>query len=130
MSYKWEGTGEGGELSDCDAGLSLVKQKGKEAIRKYNHIITDSSAFLRKFQPGWWRALSQKWHTREDLRLTGMACIRTLGMLSCCPPRGMVIGKVATQVWIQRSSVNHTPTVGGLCTLRMVAPPEFRGNCF
>lgn len=88
MSYKWEGTGEGGELSDCDAGLSFVKQKGKEAIGKYNHIITDSSAFLRKFQPGWWRALSQKWHTREDLRLTGMACIRTLGMLSCCPPHG------------------------------------------
>ena len=39
MNYKWEGVGKGGEWSDHDAGLSLMKEKGKKGIGKYNHSL-------------------------------------------------------------------------------------------
>lgn len=39
LNYKWEGVGESGERSDRDAGLSLVKEKGKKGIGKYNHRL-------------------------------------------------------------------------------------------
>lgn len=39
LNYKWEGVGKGGEWSDHDAGLSLVKEKGKKGIGKYNHSL-------------------------------------------------------------------------------------------
>lgn len=38
-NYKWERREEIGLLSDHDAGLSLVKEKGKGGIGKYNHIL-------------------------------------------------------------------------------------------
>lgn len=80
LNHKWKGVREGGEQSDHDAVWALWRRKVRKEL---GSIIKDYSAFLRKWQLGWWwRAFSQNLHARKVLHLTVMVCTRILSVLA------------------------------------------------